>query len=64
MKKIQNKLPRKRKKAYKKAHSPGEYMMAQILNEILSEEKGDPCRFPKLKRNPKNPKGYDIIGYW
>lgn len=64
MKKIPNKLPRKRKKAYKKAHAKGEYMMAQILNEILFEEKGEPCRFPKLKPNPKNPKGYDVIGYW
>ena len=33
-------------------------------DEILFEEKGTPCRFPKVKRNPKNPKGYDVIGYW
>lgn len=64
MKKISNKLPRKRKKAFKKANAEGEYMMQQILNEILFEEKGMPCRFPKLKRNTKNPKGYDIVGYW
>lgn len=36
MKKI--KLPRKRKKAFKKAHDRHEYMMAQILGEILQEE--------------------------
>lgn len=64
MKKIPNKLPRKRKKAYKKAHAEGEYMMARILNEILFEEKREPCRFPKFKLNTKNPKGYDVIGYW
>lgn len=61
---MQNKLPRKRKKAYKKAHDKNDYMSIRILNELIFEEKGDPCRFPKLKRNPKNPKGYDIVGYW
>jgi len=60
---MQNKLPRKRKKAFKKAHQEGEYMMAQILNEILFEEKGTPCRFPKVKMNPRY-RRYDIVGYW
>ena len=64
MKKIPNKLPRKRKKAFNKSNPIGEYMMSRIVNEILFEENGEPCRFPKLKRNSKSPKGYDIIGYW
>jgi len=36
MKKI--KLPRKRKKAFKRAHQRDEYFMQQILGEILFEE--------------------------
>ena len=61
---MKNKLPRKRKKAFKKANALGEYMMTRIVNEVLFEANQTPCRFPKLKQNPKNPKGYDIVGYW
>jgi hypothetical protein len=61
---MKNKLPRKRKKAFKKAHRKGEYMAIQILNEILFEAKGTPCRFPKFKINNKHPNGVEIIGYW
>jgi len=60
---MKNKLPRKRKKAFKKAYTKGTYMMTQILNEILFEEKGTPCRFQKTKRD-NSPRGYKIIGYW
>ncbi len=59
-----NKLPRKRKKAFKKAHKKGEYLMQTILNEIIFGETKKPCRFPKVKRNIENPNKIDIIGYW
>lgn len=61
---VKNKLPRKRKKAFIKAKIRTDYLAIRILNEIMFEEKAEPCRFPKLKRNLRNPKGYDIIGYW
>lgn len=61
---LKNKLPRKRKKAFKKATQPSTYMMTRIFNEVLFEERGTPCRFPKVKRDSSNPKGYSIIGYW
>lgn len=59
-----NKLPRKRKKALRKVISKGDYMMIRILNEVLFEQTGKPCRFPKLIKDPKYPTRYIQIGYW
>lgn len=44
------KLPRKRKKAYKKAKGDSGYMSMQITNEFLYEETGDKknARFPEF----------------
>ena len=63
------KLPRKRKKAYMKAHSRADYMGLQILGEILAEEgrkNGD--RFYTVKGGYKptkqNPNGYKPIKRW
>ena len=61
---MKNKLPRKRKKAFKKAMSKADYLTVILLNDILYEEEGKPCRFPKLRKNKDNPKGFDIIGYY
>ena len=60
---MKNKLPRKRKKAFKKAMSKADYLTVILLNDILYEE-GKPCRFPKLRVNKDKPKGFDIIGYY
>jgi hypothetical protein len=60
MKKI--KLPRKRKKRLIKAIGSTNYMGAQIVNEILSEEgRKDAHKFPifKVERNR-----VIILGYW
>jgi len=47
---MKNKLPRKRKKAFIKNSSEGNYMAFQIINEIAFEENGfSDFRFPKYK---------------
>lgn len=68
MKKV--KLPRKRKKAYIKAHSLSDYRMMQICLEILLEEGKGNDRFYTL-RVAKNRKerlssmnGYIITKRW
>ena len=62
MKKV--KLPRKRKKAYIKAHSWCDYRMVQICNEMLLEEGRGNGRFYTLRvaRNSKERKG-SLNGY-
>ena len=58
MKKI--KLPRKRKKAYKKVNQKNSYMMVKILAEILVEEGkkyGD--RFYELRLKKKGENGFE-----
>jgi len=47
---MKNKLPRKRKKAFIKEEGKLSYIAAQVVNDILFEEKGY-CdfKFPKLK---------------
>jgi len=54
------KLPRKRKKAYKKSKPQNSYMMAKILAEILVEEGkkyGD--RFYELQIKKKGQKAFE-----
>lgn len=53
------KLPRKRKKAYKKSNPKNSYMFAQVLAEILVEEGkkyGD--RFYELRIKKRGEKGF------
>ena len=47
--KSKNKLPRKRKKAFKKALGGGQYLLFRIINEIKYEENGKKATFDKLK---------------
>jgi hypothetical protein len=66
MKKI--KLPRRRKKAFKNTHGRDDYMMIQILGEILFEE-GRPRAerfydFVKCKPTREFPGGYKPIKRW
>jgi hypothetical protein len=60
---MKNKLPRKRKKAFIKNSSRGNYMAFQIINEIALEENGfSDFRFPKYKFIEG--KGNVMQGYW
>ena len=47
--KSQNKLPRKRKKAFKKALGGEQYLLFRIINEIKYEENGKKATFDKLE---------------
>lgn len=58
---MKNKLPRKRKKACKKATPEGAYAFMRILNENLMPE-GRPARFPKIV--PDSILGFTANGYW
>tara|TARA_R110002012_G_scaffold311995_1_gene522046 strand:+ start:419 stop:631 length:213 start_codon:yes stop_codon:yes gene_type:complete len=54
------KLPRKRKKAYKKSKPQNSYMMVKILAEILVEEgKKYGGRFYELQIKKKGQKGFE-----
>jgi len=59
---LKNKLPRKRKKIYKKFNGANDYIAEQILNEVLYECDGTPQRFPKLKKISS--RKMIVIGYW
>ena len=60
---MKNKLPRKRKKAFIKNSSSGNYMAFRIINEIAFEENGfSDFRFPKYKFIEGQ--GHVMIGYW
>ena len=47
--KSKNKLPRKRKKSFKKALGSEQYSAFRIINEIIYEESGKKATFDKLK---------------
>tara|TARA_R110002020_G_scaffold27756_5_gene89332 strand:+ start:1146 stop:1358 length:213 start_codon:yes stop_codon:yes gene_type:complete len=58
MKKV--KLPRKRKKAYKKSKSKSTYLTVKLLKDILFEELGKYYdRFYELQIKKKGEKGFD-----
>lgn len=60
---MKNKLPRKRKKAFIKDSSSGNYMAFRIINEIEIDEKGhSDFRFPKFRF--VQGKGNVMVGYW
>ena len=60
---MKNKLPRKRKKAFIKNSSRGNYLAFQIINEIAFEEnRYSDFRFPKYKFIEGQ--GNVMIGYW
>ena len=57
---MKNKLPRKRKKAYKKSNPQDSYMIVKILAEILVEEgKKYGNRFYELQLKKKGQKGFE-----
>lgn len=62
--KMKNKLPRKRKKAFIKKLGQTNYIAMQVVNEILYEQEGKPCKFEKLELNKNNPRKIDFLGYW
>jgi hypothetical protein len=60
---MKNKLPRKRKKAFKKAKGGANYMTFQVINEVAFEENGfSDFRFPKYKFIEGQ--GNIMMGYW
>lgn len=52
---LKNKLPRKRKKAFKKAHADkNTYKEYRFINQLAFNLGGTPCNFPKWEKRGEN----------
>lgn len=60
------KLPRKRKKAYKKAHINDKtaYMAARIVNEVSRDEGWDGPYWKFVKKYGTGKNRFKVISYW